>query len=119
MIKHNFEKLEIWKRSLTLSIEVIKEIKGLRNFALKDQITRSAISVPSNIAEGSQRNSDKEFIRFLHISKGSVAELYTQIIIAKELGDIEDSKAVDYMKRITDISSMIHSFVSRLDEKRP
>lgn len=91
MIKHNFKELNIWKSSFKLSVSIIKEIKDSKNFALKDQITRSAISIPSNIAEGSQRNSNLDFIRFLHIAKGSAAELYTQILIAKEFEELDNN----------------------------
>ena len=118
MIKHNFKELDIWKLSFQLSVLILKEIKSSKNFALKDQITRSAISIPSNIAEGSQRNSNVDFIRFLHIAKGSAAELYTQLLIAKELEELEISKCNDYLDQITLISSKNHSFIKYLKNKK-
>ena len=66
-----------------------------KDFGLKDQIRRAAVSVMSNIAEGASRNSKKEFIQFLHISLGSLAELETQIYIAKRLKFITDSSEVE------------------------
>lgn len=81
MSLHTFEELEAWKRSAKLAADINIAIQNHSNYALKDQISRSAISVPSNIAEGSERDSTKDFIRFLRISKGSCAELRTQLYI--------------------------------------
>ena len=76
-----FEDLDVWKRSASLSTEIYIELKQLKDFGFKDQITRSGLSIPSNIAEGIDRNSDKETINFLSYAKGSCAELRTQIYI--------------------------------------
>ena len=88
----NYKNYEIWKAA----IEIVKTIYTIANklpkeetYGLKSQITRAAISIPSNIAEGTSRNSDKEFKRFLEISIGSVFELETQLTIIKELELIE------------------------------
>ena len=72
------EKLDIWKRSCRLSVEVYRSLDRCPNSGFKDQITRSALSVPSNIAEGYERDSPKEFSRFLKIAKGSSGEFRTQ-----------------------------------------
>lgn len=88
----NFRKLEIWKQG----IELVKLIYWLsehlpsnEKFGLRSQITRAAVSVPSNIAEGASRNSDIEFKRFLEIALGSLFEIETQLIIIKELNLVE------------------------------
>lgn len=83
-----FEDLEVWKRSVRLSSELYKSFTDCKDFGFKDQITRSGLSIPSNIAEGSERSSQKDFIRFLHYAKGSCAELRTQIYIGIEIGYI-------------------------------
>jgi four helix bundle protein len=75
------ENLGVWKRSCRLSVELYKL---LRDFGFRDQVTRSALSVPSNIAEGYERDSSKEFSRFLKIAKGSCGELRTQLYIGTE-----------------------------------
>lgn len=88
----NHKDLEVWKKSIELSknIYVLTKVFPREEiYGLTSQIRRSAVSIPSNIAEGSARNSDKEFIRFLHISLGSLAELETQLIISKEIGYLE------------------------------
>ncbi|MGC6456719.1 MAG: four helix bundle protein [Coraliomargaritaceae bacterium] len=86
-----FQDLELWQRSKALVVDVCKYFDSSRNFGLRDQIMRSAISVPSNIAEGAERNSSKKFSLFIVYAKGSLAELRTQLMIAAELGEISQS----------------------------
>jgi four helix bundle protein len=77
MAYQSFEDLEVWKKALALSTKVYGVLKRTHDFGLKDQMTRAAVSIASNIAEGAERDSKAEFIRFLHIAKGSAAELRT------------------------------------------
>jgi len=79
-----FEDLEVWKRAARLSAEIYKELKGLKDFGFRDQITRLGLSIPSNIAEGMERESLKECTNFLSYAKGSCGELRTQIFIGKK-----------------------------------
>ena len=83
------EKLDVWKRSSRLSVEIFRHFNSSKDFGFKDQITRSSLSVPSNIAEGMEKESIKEQLRFLEIAKGSSAELITQIYIGIEITYIE------------------------------
>lgn len=69
MAYQSFEELEIWKRACRLAVDVTKTLETTRNFALRDQMIRAAISIPSNIAEGHERDSRLDFIRFLRIAK--------------------------------------------------
>lgn len=88
----SFKELIIWQKSMELVEEVYRIIRLLppeEKFALADQIKRSAVSIPSNIAEGKGRNSDREFLRFLNIANGSAYELETQLIICQRLGYIK------------------------------
>ena len=85
---YSFEKLEVWKESKTLVLlvyEALKDFPPSERFALCDQIRRAVISVPSNIAEGSGRNSIKEKIHFIEIAYGSLMEVYCQLLISTEL----------------------------------
>ena len=80
--------LDVWQKSIDYVIEIYKLIKTFpsdEKYALASQIKRAAVSIPSNIAEGAARSSDKEFLRFLYYSMGSISELETQLIIAKRL----------------------------------
>ena len=90
-MKHNFKELKIWQRAKVLCIDVYKltkEFLGDERFGLTNQLRRCAVSVPSNIAEGCGRNTDKQLIHFLNIAMGSLTELETQVIISHELGYI-------------------------------
>ena len=85
---NNYKELKVWNDSVELSVEIYEKIKAFPKqelYGLSDQIKRSAVSIPSNIAEGSGRNSQVEFHRFLSIASGSTAELNTQLIIAHKL----------------------------------
>ena len=93
----SFEDLEIWKEAMQQAVEVYENIKGCKDFAFKDQIQRAAVSVPSNIAEGFERNTNKEFIQFLYIAKGSNGELITQLYLTITFKYIDTKKR----KRIT------------------
>ena len=79
-----FEDLDVWKRSCRLSVALYRELEAVKNWGFRDQITRSGLSVPSNIAEGFERDSGAEIARFLTIAKGSCGELITQIYIGIE-----------------------------------
>jgi four helix bundle protein len=87
-------------------------LKDCRDFGLKDQMTRSAISIPSNIAEGSERGSKPDLIRFLHIAKGSAAELRTQIYIAHRIGLLFDESKNELVAETKEISSMLQGLIT-------
>ena len=69
-----FEDLEVWKEGINLAVRIYRELKDCRDFSLRDQMQRASVSIPSNIAEGYERNTNKDFIHFLYISKGSCSE---------------------------------------------
>ena len=97
MAYQSFEDLEVWKKALSLSVKVYKVLKGTRDFGLKDQMTRAAVSIASNIAEGAERDSKAEFVRFLHIAKGSAAELRTQMYVASRIDVISMKKQMNWL----------------------
>lgn len=82
-----FEDLDVWKRGCQLAVEIISDFNNHSNLSLKDQIQRSALSIPSNIAEGAERDSTADYIRFLRYSKGSCGELRTQLYIAQRINN--------------------------------
>ena len=112
--QHNFEELEVWKRSSRLAVSVLELVKPLRLNALRDQMARSCISVPSNIAEGAERDSHREFRRFLAISKGSVGELRTQLYIGQRSGLFRQEKTVPLIQEAKEIGAMIEGLRRRL-----
>ncbi len=110
----NFERLEVWQKSCDLSVRLFNLFKNCKYFGLKDQILRASVSIPSNISEGSERNSKKDFIRFLCYSKGSAAELKTQIYIASKIGLIQKSEQIELISEIRSISKMLQGLINSL-----
>jgi four helix bundle protein len=106
-----FEDLEVWKRSARLSANIYKDLKDIKDFSYRDQITRSGLSIPSNIAEGFERESEKECINFLAYAKGSCGELRTQIYIGKDIGYLSDPVAKQWIKETQEISSMLAGLI--------
>ena len=106
-----FEDLRIWKEGMSLAVEIYTELKTCRDFGLKDQMQRSAVSVPSNIAEGFERRYQKDFVRFLNIANGSNGELRTQLLIAVQIGLIEKEKGMKLIERTKFISAMIYKLI--------
>ena len=90
-------------------------MKTAKDYGFKDQITRSALSVPSNIAEGLERTSAKEKKHFINIARGSVAELKTQIYIGIEIDYIDRLQGKLWIKEINDITSMVHGLLKSLN----
>ena len=101
------ERLDVWKRACRLSVEVYKALRDLRDFGFKDQITRSSLSIASNIAEGIEKESALEKARYLEISRGSIAEFITQSYIGIEIGYIERSLGLNWVKEADELSRMI------------
>ncbi len=108
-----FEDLEVWKRAYNLSVEVYKLFSGCKDYGFKDQITRASLSVPSNIAEGFERNSNKEFIHYLYIAKGSCGELRTQLYVATDIGYVENGKCAALIKNAEEISYMLNGLIQK------
>ena len=96
----NFQELKVWQRAKELAVFLYKLTgKGAfaKDWGLRDQIRRSAVSIPSNVAEGDELDTDRQSIKFFYIAKGSSAELLTQVIIAYEIGYLQ-RKNFDHVK---------------------
>ena len=114
------EDLPVWKDSISLVKKLYKEINNWsfkNDFVLQDQIKRSVISIPSNIAEGFSRKTWNEFLRFLDISLWSLSEFYTQIYIAYEIGYLNKEKFDSFNKEISNIEKQIKSLILYLNNK--
>jgi len=102
-MRHNFRELEIWKESKKMAKAVYlfsAELPENERFGLKSQMQRSAVSVPSNIAEGSGRSTNKDFNRFVDIALGSSYELETQLTIAGEIFNLETKELINHLNSI-------------------
>ena len=109
--------LEVWKKSIELVTniyEITKSFPEEEKFGIVSQIRRAAISIPSNIAEGAARNSDKEMLRFLDISLGSIAELETQMIISEKLKYISRK---DIYEKINSTAALLNGLKKYLKSK--
>ncbi|MEN9676622.1 MAG: hypothetical protein RIS76_2518 [Verrucomicrobiota bacterium] len=110
----SFEELEVWKRGCRLAVEVNQAVGEFKNYALKDQMCRASISIPSNIAEGHERDSRADFIRFLRIAKGSAAELRTQCYVARQLEYLSPTDTERFVRESRELSAMLQGLIRSL-----
>lgn len=109
-----FEDIIAWKKSKELSLEIYKKFKHCSDFDFKRQILRAVLSIMNNIAEGFERNTDKEFKNFLYIAKGSCAEVRSMLYIAVELNYISESEFKKFHAASIEISRLISGFIKTL-----
>lgn len=102
-----YKNLEVWQASVQLSVAVYKHFSTCKDFGFKDQITRSSMSVPSNIAEAEERHGIKEQIQFLNVAKGSAGELMTQIIIGEQIGYIDRDVSESWQAELIRVSRQL------------
>ena len=112
-----FEDLEVWKESMRLAAEIYRALNACRDYGLRDQMQRAAVSIPSNIAEGYERNTNKDFVHFLYIAKGSCSELRTQIYLAVEIGAFDKASGSELLESTRKISAMLHNFIKVRKER--
>ncbi|OGJ55634.1 four helix bundle protein [Candidatus Peribacteria bacterium RIFCSPHIGHO2_02_FULL_52_16] len=115
-----FQKLLIWQKGMDLVklvYVVTKSFPKEEIYGLTSQSRRSAISIPSNIAEGSQRTSEKEFANFILMAKGSLAELHTQMLAAHDLGFISQEQIKLVLEKIIELDRMLYAFYKKLTNK--
>ena len=104
MKRYNFQDLRVWQRSMTLvesTYTVLRQLPKQEQYALSDQIRRASVSIPSNIAEGQKRLSNKETIQFSSIALGSLGELQTQLILCSRLCQIKTDQLVDECEQLS------------------
>jgi four helix bundle protein len=104
------EKLEVWNRAVELVINIYKSTKDFpsdEKYGLTSQIRRASISIPANIAEGSARNTTKEFLHFLSIAQGSSSELETELLIAQKLGYLNEKNYIELKTEAESIGRML------------
>jgi len=109
-----FINLEVWNDAKNLAVSVYKTTSNSmisKDFGLCDQLRRAAVSVPSNIAEGDESGSTKKSISYFYISKGSLAEVYTQLVIAFEVNYIDMDTLNDFTAKINSLSSKLRKLI--------
>ena len=108
-----FEDLEVWRRSARLSADLYKATKDLRDWGFRDQLTRAGLSISSNIAEGFERESMLDCVRFLGFAKGSCGEVRSQLYIGKEIGYLEAEFADASIKECRELSRMLAALIAK------
>jgi four helix bundle protein len=121
MVPTTFNELQCWQEATQLAVEIYKltqERKFQRDFALRDQLRRAAISISSNIAEGKERETVSELIRYLYIAKGSAGELWTQLYIANRVGYVDPTRYKQTCERAEKVAHMIGGMISTVKKGR-
>ena len=116
MVK-NYRDLVVWQKAMKQAVEVYQVVKKLPKeelYALSNQMRRAGVSVPSNIAEGNSRNSQKEYVQFLSVAKGSNAELQTQCILCEALGYISEAELQTILDLSDEIAIMLNTMINNL-----
>ena len=120
MVVQKYEDLIVWQKAMDLVIEVYGLAKLLPDdeiYALSNQMKRAAVSIPSNVAEGSERNTTKDFINHLYIAKGSKGELETQLLICVRLQYLTQAQIVTASNLLSEIGKMLNAIIQRLSVK--
>lgn len=107
----SFEDLEVWRRAIDLAATTCAAFDHARNFALRDQVQRAAISISSNIAEGYERDSNADFIRFLYYAKGSCGELRSQLHLAGRMGLLAGPTAAEMLSEARLLSRQLGAYI--------
>ncbi|MBQ4511571.1 MAG: four helix bundle protein [Anaerolineaceae bacterium] len=119
-IINNYKDLKVWQKSMDLAFMVYRLVKILPReelYSLSDQMRRAVVSIPSNIAEGCQRGSIKEYIHFLYIAKGSLAELETQLLLCKGFGYINREQTDPIEAQCMEVTKMLNMLINNLQQK--
>jgi len=113
-----FEELEVWERAVALSAEVFVAVRDSREFAFRDQISRSCLSIASNIAEGMERQTTPDQVKFLDYARGSAGEFRTQTIVGAKAGILSVDLSTRWIDESRQISAMIQGLIRFLKSKK-
>jgi four helix bundle protein len=107
----SFEEVLSWQKAMELNKKLYRSFKSCKDYSFKDQILRASVSIMNNIAEGFERYSASELVRFLYIAKGSCGETRSMILLAFELGYISKEEKLEYLKLTQEISKLIYGLI--------
>lgn len=119
MKSSDYRQLKVWQKAMDLTVEIyslVNKFPREENYALSDQMRRSVVSIPSNIAEGQGRNSAKEFVNFLSIARGSLWELETQIEISERLHYIDSGQKNKVYEQTEEIGKILNALATSLEQ---
>ncbi len=113
-----FEDIIAWQKAQVLAIEIYKIFNSQKDFGFKDQICRASVSISNNIAEGFDRSSDAEFVRFLYIAAGSCSEVKSMLYLAEKLNYINSNQKEELINNCNEISKIIRGLINVLNTKK-
>lgn len=111
---NSFEEIVSWQKARKLNNKIYTIFKDNKDYSFRDQIQRSAVSIMNNIAEGFERQTNNEFVRFLYIAKGSCGETRSMILLSNDLGYISDEERDDLLNQTQEISKLIYGLIKKL-----
>jgi four helix bundle protein len=114
-----FEDAIAWQKGQDLAVWVYQQFGGLRDFSFKDQICRASVSISNNFAEGFDRNSDREFLHYLFIARGSNSEVKSMCYLAHRLQYIDDTQLLEGLSRCDEVGKIINGFISSILKTQP
>lgn len=112
----DFEKLDVWRRGKALSVAMYRTLSDCPDYGFRNQLTRAALSVPSNIAEGMERAGGAEKRYFLNVAKGSCAEVRTQLMVGQEIEYMDAAFAAYWIEETRELSRMLTGLINRITE---
>ncbi len=119
MTLRSYKEFTVWQKSMDLAVEIYRLVKILpktETYALSDQMRRTVVSIPSNIAEGQGRNSTREFIKFLAIARGSQSELETQLQLCVRIGYVDESEISVSVGLCNEVGKMLNVLIRKLTQ---
>jgi four helix bundle protein len=113
----NFRQLVVWEKAHRLALmtyQLIRRLPGEERYGLTDQMRRAAVSIPSNIAEGCGRDTDRDFAKFLKIAAGSTSELEYQVLLARDLGYVSAQEHAAFDEQLNEVKRMLNGLTRKL-----
>lgn len=114
MVIKSFKDILAWQRARSLTIAIYETFQDCRDYSFKDQIQRASLSIMNNVAEGYAKRSDKSFCNYLYIAKGSAAEVESMLLVAIDLGYIDEEKQRQLLEQVEEISKLLTGFIRKL-----
>ena len=117
----NYKDLKVWQKAYTLCLQIYEVTKSYpveERFGLSSQLRRAGVSVPSNIAEGYGHKSTKQYIQYLYVSYGSICEMETQLLLAKDLHYLKEVNFVELNSQLSEVERMLKALIKSLEKKK-
>jgi four helix bundle protein len=120
-VQRSHKNLIVWNKAIEIAVELHRATRSFpphEKFGLAAQMSRAATSVPSNIAEGAARRTTRDFIAFMHIARGSIAEIETHLLLANRLGYLDPAKYAELSSLVEEVGRMVNGVISGLQQRQ-